>query len=155
MEAEQADVADAYWRYYRLSTGNREERLAAEELSAARDAIWDTIHYPPMPVIMTLVDELLAHPSADAGYIGAGPVEDILNLDGVEDWDEELARRCRASTAWREAVHSAIVPDGLSLPHLRPYLRTPQPDAQQVPQTGKVKRRTGRDSGQRRRSHRR
>ena len=70
-----------------------------------------------MPVILTLVDELLAHPSADAGFIGAGPVEDILHLDGAEDWDEELARRCRATAAWREAVHSALVPDGLSLPH--------------------------------------
>ena len=151
---EQADVADAYWRYYRLSTGSREERLAAEAFSAARDAIWDTVHYASMPVILTLVDELLAHPSADAGYIGAGPVEDILNLDGVEDWDEELARRCRTSAAWREAVYSAIEPDGLSLPHLRPYLRPPLHDAAQAPQTRKAKRWTGRDLGQRRRNRR-
>ncbi len=154
MEAEYDVVADAYWRYYRLSTGSREERLAAEEFFWAWDAVWDAVHYAPMPVILTLVDELLTHPSADAGYIGAGPVEDILNLDNVENWDEELARRCMASAAWREAVRSAIEPDGLSLPHLRPYLPTPHREVPQVLQTGKAKRRTGRDIGQRRRPHR-
>jgi hypothetical protein len=48
VEAQYDDVADAYWRYYRLSTGSREERLAAEEFFWAWDAVWDAVHYAPM-----------------------------------------------------------------------------------------------------------
>jgi hypothetical protein len=155
VEAQYDGVADAYWRYYRLSSGSREDRLAAKEWFWACDVVWDVVRSAPMPVTLTLLDELLAHPWADAGYIGAGPVEDILHLDAAEDWDEELARRCRVSTAWREAVSSAVEPDGVRLPHLRPYLRPSLHDAGQVAQTRTTKHRTARDIGQSRRPRRR
>ncbi len=151
MEGQADGVADAYWRYYRLSTGNRDERLAAEDFFWAFEKVDDIVHNAPMPAILTLVDELLDHPSADAGYVGAGPVEDILHLDSVEDWDEDLARRCSASGAWREAVHGAVWPENLSLPQLRPYLREPARDTS-APAKGKIRRgRKGRDIGQRHR----
>jgi hypothetical protein len=154
VEPQHEGVADAYWRYYRLSTGSREDRLAAEEWFWACDAVWDIVNSARMPATLTLLDELLAHPWADAVYVGAGPVEDILHLDAVEDWDEELARRCLASAAWREAVYSAIWPDKVSLPHLRPYLRRPLHDPPQAGQGRTTKHRTVRDIGQRRRPHR-
>ena len=141
-------LADAYWRYYRLTVGSRKERLAAEEVSWARDAVWDAVHTAPMPVVLALVDQLLAHPSADAAHVGAGPVEDILHLDEVEDWDEELTRRCEASAAWREAVGSAVWPGTLSLPRHRPYLRAPVREAPSPAQGRSRKRRQGRDVGQ-------
>ncbi len=94
------------------------------------------VHSAPMLVTLNLLDALLAHPWADAVYIGAGPVEDILHLDAVEDWDEELAQRCLASAAWRETVYSAVWPDEVSLPHLRRYMRTPLHDAPHVRRRG-------------------
>ena len=154
MDAQYDGVADAYWRYYRLSSGSREDRLAADEWFWACDVVWDVVRSAPMPVTLTLIDELLAHPWADAGYIGAGPVEDIVNLDAAEDWDEELARRCRVSAAWRQAMYSAIEPDDVSLPHLRPYLRPTSHDALQPAQAQARKRRKGRDIGQRHRPQR-
>ncbi len=155
VKAQYDGVVDGYWRYHRLMSGSREDRLTAEEWFWAWEVVWNVVHSGPMSVTLTLLDELLAHPEADAGYIGAGPVEDILHLDALEKWDEELARRCRMSAVWREAVYSAVWPDEVSLPHLRPYLRPPTQDGPQSAQAQTAKRKTGRDIGQRRRPHQR
>jgi hypothetical protein len=154
VEAQQDGVTNAYWRYYRLCAGSREERLAAEKFFWAREQVDDVVHNAPIPAILTLVDELLAHPAADTGYVGAGPVEDLLHLDAVVDWDEELARRCVASAAWREAVYGAAWPEYLNLPRLRPYLRAPVHDGPSPAPGLTRQRRRGRDTGQRRRPQR-
>lgn len=154
METEPGRVADAYWRFHRLSAGNREERLSAEASSEVLDAFWNTVDDAPTPAVLRVVDELLAHPSADAGLVGAGPVEDLLHRDDVEDWDEELARRCRTSAAWRDAVYSAAEPNGLDLPALRPYLRPAPHAGSRAAKTDTPKRRANRDLRQRRRDRR-
>lgn len=154
VEGQYDGVADGYRRYHLLRSGSREDRLAAGEWSWAWDAVDDAVRSAAMPVTLTLLDELLAHPEADTGYIGAGPVEDILHLDAIEDWIDELARRCRTSAVWREAVYAAVWPDEASLHRLRPYLRPLAQDAPQVARARTDNRKTGRDIGQSRR-HRR
>jgi hypothetical protein len=80
---------------------------------------------------LALLDALLGHADADPADVGAGPVEEVLHLDTVEEWDDELAHRCSRSAAWRQAVHSAIPPDRLHLPKTQRYLRLPSDATQE------------------------
>jgi len=127
-------VVEAYWRQYRLANGSRPERLEAADWLWACDALHDAVRGPSVQDALQLLDALLAHPDADAVYVGAGLVEDVLNRPDVEDWDEELARRCRDSPAWRQAVQATVPPDGLRLPSTSRYL--PQPPS--LPKAGKT-----------------
>ncbi len=88
-------LADAYWRHYRLATGGREQRLAAQELEWAeaevRRALVDTV-----AAIRLLVDLADAAPDDGAlAYLGAGPIEDLLvdPAPTVVDHIEQAARR--------------------------------------------------------------
>lgn len=154
MEVEPKQVAADYWRYHQLCGGNRQDRLAAEASPDAVTTMDDLVWEGPIPTVLELIDELLAHPLADTAYVGAGPVEDLLRREDIEGWDSEIAQRCRTSEAWREAVDGAIPPDGLVMPGLRPYLRVPRPEPVDAAKPARIERgsrREGRQPGRHRR----
>lgn len=123
MERVPDGIADTYWNHYARRSGSREERLQADELSWAWEFVDDAARDAPLGEVLALLDELLAHPEADPGYLGAGPLEDMLNRESIADWEQELAQRCADSALWRQAFHGAYWPDSLDLPRLAPYLR--------------------------------
>jgi hypothetical protein len=92
------ELAAAYWEHYRLSTSkDRAERLRSSETFWAWEAVNDLVDERPQDVIPTLVALADAAPDDDAlGYLGAGPVEDLINHHGsvvVIDRVEGAARR--------------------------------------------------------------
>jgi hypothetical protein len=109
-------MVDAYWRYHELSQGTRQERLASDAYSWAWDALSTAVMESPIEAIQ-MIDAILRHPDADPGYVGAGPIEDLL-ADGRQSPEvaEEIGLRCRQDPLWREAVSYAYVEDPVSAP---------------------------------------
>lgn len=121
MPAEQSLVT-AFWRHHGLAQGDRAQRLAAQELFWAVQAVGASVD-AGSPDVLDLLDALLGAPDSDPCYLGAGPVED-LNVDDGERWQDALAQRCRTSSRWREVVASVWLDDQerARVPLLRPYL---------------------------------
>lgn len=100
-----AEVADAYFQHYRLGNGDRQARLAVQ----ADDWAWEFVDAAVRqrdPDLLSLLDALVEVLEADRAYlayVGAGPVEDLLNEDPAR-WDVPLADRCRASPRWRHVL---------------------------------------------------
>jgi hypothetical protein len=94
------ELVAAYWRNHALSSGDRQQRLAAADDFWAWEAVSDAMGRPDS---LTLLDALLAAPAADPCAIGAGPLEDLLSEHGLA-WDTAVADRCRTSPLWRAAV---------------------------------------------------
>jgi len=117
----QALVA-AYWRYHQLSAGTRKQRLAGEDLFWACEAVQDAVHDDPTDVL-DLIDALLLAPEADPGYVGAGPVEDLICQTGSK-YEAALAERCRKDAKWREAMSCVWLdePDRQKVPLLSVFL---------------------------------
>ena len=115
-------VTAVYWQHYRQSKGSRPERLAAADSFWAWEAVDDVVQRGGADVL-PLLDALLEAPGADAGYVGAGPVEDLLASDDGDRWDGLVAERCRRSAAWREAVAAVWLEEQRkeSLVSLRPF----------------------------------
>ena len=67
--------------------------------------------------VLVLLDALLEAPAADPCYLGAGPIEELLVAHGPR-WQEEVARKCRTSSTWRDALACVSLSE---------------PEAQQVP----------------------
>lgn len=109
----------SYWRHHALSSGARAERLASEEHSWAWDAVEDAMDGDDP---LGLLDALLAQPEADPCYLGAGPIEDLLNANPAR-WDELLAERCRTSERWRAAMACVWVEHQSRLKKLAVYLK--------------------------------
>lgn len=109
----------AYWRYHELSQGDRGQRFEAEECFWAWEAVQDAVDQESN--VLALLDALLDAPGADACYVGAGPVEDLL-VDHGGRWDAALAERCRRSAQWRQALTCASVTHQSQLTQLRPFL---------------------------------
>lgn len=89
-------LIDGYWKHYRLSTGSRQERLEADRWAWAWDEVEEAVADPSsetFEILMALV-ESAANDDALA-YIGAGPLENLINLHGVRfaEQVEESARR--------------------------------------------------------------
>ena len=99
---ELGDLVSAYWRHHALSSGDRAERLASQELSWAWDAVDEAMEGDDP---LGLLDALLEAPGADPGYLGAGPVGDLLAAHGPR-WQEPVALRCRTLLTWRDALGS-------------------------------------------------
>ena len=100
-----AAVVSAFREHYRLGDGDRQQRLAAQGHEWAWEFVNDSVH-EKRPELLALLDALIEVPDADRAYLaylGAGPLEDLLNDDAAR-WDESLAQRCRLSANWREAV---------------------------------------------------
>lgn len=112
-------IVAAYWRNYELSQGNRTRRLEAEASYLwAWEAVQDALDENDP---LSLLDAILDAENADPAYVGAGPVEDLLDRD-PEQWDAPIAERCRRSQRWRAAVAAAWLDD-----HKRSRLTALQP----------------------------
>lgn len=114
-------LVDAYWRHHALSSGERADRLAAQELFWAWEAVSEAMESDdPLRVL----DALLEHPTSDPCYLGAGPVEDLLAVC-PEVWDGPLAERCRLSERWRAVLSCVWLDDAdrKRVPGLGQYLR--------------------------------
>lgn len=124
--SDSAATVSAYWAQYRLANGDRAERMLAEtgELMWASEAVEEAVR-EGRPEVLSLLDALLAAPEADAGYIGAGPVEELLVHHGAS-FDDAIATRCRQSRAWRTAVGYVWLDDHAAkrLIAVRPFLKS-------------------------------
>jgi hypothetical protein len=138
MDVERADLVAAYWHHHRLATGQRSARLEADSWSWAWEAVEAVVHEAPLEDALVLLDALLAAQDADLAYLGAGPIEDLMNVHGAL-LDMPVAERCEQSPKWAEAVWGSIPPDGLEADakRLRPYLR---PDVSPADPPAKVRR---------------
>ena len=99
---ELGDLVSAYWRHHALASGDRAEQLASEIHSWAWDAVDEAMEGDDP---LGLLDALLEAPGADPGYLGAGPVGDLLAAHGPR-WQEPVALRCRTLSIWRDALDS-------------------------------------------------
>ena len=118
---EDGALAIAYWREHRLASGNREERLQANEAQASGD-VGDRISDDPLSALV-LMDALLAADEADPVYAGCGPIEDLLCQHGPLVADA-VAQRCRQNERWRKAVASVWLsgPERAAIPALHLFL---------------------------------
>lgn len=91
------DLVTAYWHLHQLSHGSRADRMAAEDLLWASLEVADSVRTAPLPQVLDLLEDLLTAPSADAAYVGAGPLETLLNQR--PEADHLVADRCRHSPA--------------------------------------------------------
>ena len=104
MSADLSALVTAYWRFHELGLGGREQRLAAEAGvdSWAWEAVEEAVEESDDQVLI-LLDALLEAAAADACYLGAGPIEELLVHHGPR-WQEDVALRCRTSSTWRDAL---------------------------------------------------
>jgi len=153
-EQDLTSLVTAYWQHHELS-GDREQRLQAEELFWAWEAVDEAVQPRPQADTLSLLDALLEASGADAFYVGAGPVEDLLDRYGAQV-QEALAQRCRTSASWRQAVGCVWldVPLRQCLPLLAEYL-PPLAARPAGSPSSTVSRKTSRDRGQVRRRARR
>jgi hypothetical protein len=74
------ELVAGYWQHYRLSTGDRGERLAQDELIGAWQSVDDLISerdVDAVALLVALADAVEGDEPALA-YLGAGPVETLL-----------------------------------------------------------------------------
>src|SRR5260370_41162746 len=78
-------LIDGYWKHYRLSTGSRQERLDADKWAWAWDEVEGAVMEPSanaFEMLMALVES--APDDGALAYVGAGPLEDLINSHGVQ-----------------------------------------------------------------------
>lgn len=98
------EVVRAYRRNYELATGDRQDRLRAADSSWAWETVNDVALDGSIP--LSVLDALVCDPGGDTdyrGYIGAGPLEDLLK-GHPETCAQAFAERARASGFWAEAL---------------------------------------------------
>ena len=105
------DLVKRYWEFWAVSRGDREQRLAAQELVDVLEEV-DEIVAPGDDAAIELIAELAeaAHPDdAALAYLGAGPVENLIR--GADD--ETMARPESAIDRWgmRDALASVWITD--------------------------------------------
>lgn len=110
------ELVAAYWTHERLaSSTDRPERLKSDEWFWAWDDVHERTFLQPtiedaVPLIVRLVD---AAPKGREGYIGAGPIENLLTACGASAVDAiEAAARKNAGVA--RALASVDWPENLS-----------------------------------------
>jgi uncharacterized protein DUF6869 len=89
-------LIDGYWKHYRLSTGSRQERSDADKWAWAWDDVEGAVMEPSANTFEMLMALVESAADDDAlAYIGAGPLEDLINSHGVQfaGQIEESARR--------------------------------------------------------------
>lgn len=94
----------AYWKHYRLSTGGRQERLAADQWAWAWDEVEGAVMEPSANTLEMLM--ALAQTAADEealAYLGAGPLEDLINSHGVQ-FVQQIEESARRDPMFRKAV---------------------------------------------------
>ena len=126
MSTDLTALSAAYWRYFELGRGDRQQRLASSEFLWAWDAV-STATWESPEQSLEMIDAILHHPDADPVLVGAGPIEDLLS--DPPQLVEEIAQRCRTDALWREAVAHAIIddpiPESLTSYAMRPQMQLP------------------------------
>ncbi len=99
------DVMPAYRRHYEFSTGDRQDRLRAEEDHRwAYETVSDAVRDGALP--LTVLDALVCDPDGDSdyrAYIAAGPVEYLLKSH-ADTYAHAFAERARINDSWAEAL---------------------------------------------------
>jgi hypothetical protein len=129
MDPARARLVDGYWSAHRLRRSSvRSERLAADGWQWAVDDV-DAAMGQPDDSALQLLDDLMCAPDADVGYLGAGPLEDLLAVHGVAVADQ-VADRARKDPLWRLAVGAVWLDSRLvaTMPGLALFLPS-QPDS--------------------------
>jgi len=106
-----SDVADAYLKHYRLSTGDRSERERAEDYWWSYDVVTDGVTDGSLP--LDVIDVLIHHPDGDdsfRGYVAAGPIEDALTHHPVS-YGPMIAARCSTDATWADTVEGVWLND--------------------------------------------
>jgi hypothetical protein len=101
------DLVATYWRHYELAQGDRDDRLAANESFWAFEEVQALVSKgdptEALDLIIALVD---AAPSIKgACYVGAGPLEDLINIHPEETVDAVDAQ-ARRDDRFRSALNS-------------------------------------------------
>lgn len=101
-----AQVAHAYRRHGALSTGSREQRLAAEDGPDlwAVDLVHEACDDGTLPI--EVIDEMLHDPDGGGefrGSVAAGPLEDLLHAHPAA-YANVISERCRRDPLWVEAL---------------------------------------------------
>jgi hypothetical protein len=108
-------LAIAFWTFHTLSKSkDRSERLRADEHFRGWEKVGEAMEKGGPDAMALLVALADAAPNDyEMGYLGAGPIEDLLHEHRSTDVDllDELARR---DGRIRRALRSAILPDTLS-----------------------------------------
>jgi hypothetical protein len=98
-------IVDAYWRHYVLgNSGSRTERLAADEVVWAWEEVEEEVRTPTprtFELLLALADA--AKDKQSLGYLGAGPIEDLINWNGSE-FLKEVEKCARRSKTFRAAL---------------------------------------------------
>ncbi len=118
-----ATLPDAYWRHYVLAfRGDRQQRLAAQELDWAEDEVHEALRDAQTAVELLVRLAEAAPDEAALAYLGAGPIEELLDSSAgdVVDGVEEAANR---SAPFRYALRCAWFDSAVS-PAVRDRLRT-------------------------------
>ena len=131
-------VLHDYWEQWRLAGGNRQERLAAEGGGdRSHYQVSDAVEAGDATVIELLVALAETAPSdADAGLIGAGPLEELLSVhasrlatvEGAALLDA-IDAGARTSRRFRLALRSAFMGDEVPTAvkeRLRRFLEPPR-----------------------------
>jgi hypothetical protein len=96
-----AEVAEGYFRFCALSSGDRAERLLAEhEYAEFCVEVWNRAVWKadPFPMLAALIDRAS---DDELGTIGDGVLESLIRLP--EHWPG-LEVRCRQEPRWHEAL---------------------------------------------------
>lgn len=124
------EVVPVYRRHHELATGGRQDRLLAADSFWAWEAVNDAALDGSLP--MAVLDALVCDPDGDSeyrSYIGAGPLEDLLNRHPVT-YALAVAERARTSGLWAEALSGVWLSpaEWTALPdQLRQWVLEPRP----------------------------
>ena len=109
------DLADAYWSEFALRHGNRAERLEAESTVASTEAVADRVTAGAEGIVdlLTVIANRAPDPQAESlAYLGAAPVEDLLN-DHAARFFDEIDAAARTNERFRYALRCAWFDDSI------------------------------------------
>ena len=119
-----ADLSDGYWNEFARSRGDRAERLAAERSMASTEAVDDRVEAGADGIVdlLTLLANRAPDPQAESlAWLGAGPVEELLNHHAARFIDE-IDAAARTNERFRYSLSCAWFDDSID-PALAQRLR--------------------------------
>lgn len=119
-----ADLSDGYWNVFARSRGDRAERLAAERSMASTEAVNDRVEAGADGIVdlLTLLANRAPDPQAESlAWLGAGPVEELLNHHAARFIDE-IDAAARTNERFRHSLSCAWFDDSID-PALAQRLR--------------------------------
>lgn len=122
-------IVKGYWAHYEATRSlDRTHRAETEPNFWAWEAVDDEVRAPSDRVFELLLT--LAHEAKDdeaLGYLGAGPVEDLVAWHGTRYLDE-IEKWARRDPAFRKALSNIWITTDLPAPvreRLAPFIATP------------------------------